>query len=115
MSGYERSDASVPAINKSLVGLLVLIAVSLVSMWALFAVLARTDGGQEPATPMEARRVLPPAPRLQVSNSADIEKMRAREREALASYGWVDKGAGIVRLPVERAMELLAERKKAGK
>jgi hypothetical protein len=28
----------------------------------------------------------------------------------LSSYGWVDREAGIVRIPIDRAMDLLAER-----
>jgi hypothetical protein len=37
----------------------------------------------------------------------------ARDREArkkqLGSYGWVDRKAGVVRIPIERAMELSAQ------
>jgi hypothetical protein len=36
--------------------------------------------------------------------------VRAEEQEKLSSYGWVEPNAGVVRIPVERAMELLAER-----
>jgi hypothetical protein len=36
--------------------------------------------------------------------------MRAAEDAALDSYGWVDKDAGIVRIPVDRAMEILAKK-----
>jgi hypothetical protein len=32
------------------------------------------------------------------------------ERDRLSSYGWVDREAGIVRIPIDRAMDLLAER-----
>ena len=34
------------------------------------------------------------------------KEMRAADTEALTHYGWVDQGKGLVRLPVERAMEL---------
>jgi hypothetical protein len=34
---------------------------------------------------------------------------RARKRARLASYGWVDRNAGVVHLPIERAMELVAQ------
>jgi hypothetical protein len=36
--------------------------------------------------------------------------MLAEENAALATYGWVDRDAGIVRIPIERAMELLVLR-----
>ena len=34
-----------------------------------------------------------------------IEKWRAETKKALSSYGWVDRGKGIVRIPIEQAME----------
>ena len=36
--------------------------------------------------------------------------MRAAESAVLESYGWVDREAGVARIPIERAMLLLAER-----
>jgi hypothetical protein len=36
--------------------------------------------------------------------------MQAEENAALTTYGWVDRDAGIVRMPIERAMEILVER-----
>jgi len=52
----------------------------------------------------------PPFPKLQLSAPADLEKFRAREEAELISYGWVDKKAGIVRIPIDRAMDLLLDR-----
>jgi hypothetical protein len=33
----------------------------------------------------------------------------ARKRERLGSYGWVDRNAGVVHLPIDRAMDLVAQ------
>ena len=41
--------------------------------------------------------------------SVALRELRARETEILNSYGIVDAGAGIYRMPIERAMKLLAE------
>ena len=38
-----------------------------------------------------------------------MQKMRQTEQELLQSYGWVDRAAGIARIPLQRAMELVAE------
>jgi hypothetical protein len=35
---------------------------------------------------------------------------RALEQTQLRSYGWVDRGAGLVRIPIDRAMQLYIER-----
>jgi hypothetical protein len=50
-------------------------------------------------------------PRLQTSENADLKKFRAKEEETLNQYAWEDKSQGIVRVPVEKAMALLAEAK----
>jgi len=51
-----------------------------------------------------------PEPRLIVTPAVDLEKLRAHEDEELKSYGWVDRGSGIVRIPIDRAMELIVQR-----
>ena len=53
---------------------------------------------------------LRPGPRLQVSPAKDLQEMRAVEERRLHSYRWIDLEAGIVSVPIERAMEILAER-----
>lgn len=55
------------------------------------------------------RAETPPAPRLQVDPSQDLQEMRRRDAAALDTYAWTDRGRGLVRVPIERAMELLLE------
>jgi hypothetical protein len=38
-----------------------------------------------------------------------LREVREKEAKDATSYGWVDKNGGVVRLPLERAMELTAE------
>lgn len=52
----------------------------------------------------------PPTPHLQTQPFKDIYLLRQHEAERLGSYGWVDKGAGVVRLPIDRAMEAVLEK-----
>ena len=40
----------------------------------------------------------------------ELRQMRAAEEAVLNSYGWVDKDSGRVRIPIERAMEILAKK-----
>ena len=51
-----------------------------------------------------------PQPRLETNETIDINKFRLQEEQTLNSYGWVDQEAGVVRIPIDRAMELLAQR-----
>lgn len=43
------------------------------------------------------------------SRRAALNELRQNHAKEASSYGWVDKDAGIVRLPIERAMELTVE------
>jgi hypothetical protein len=52
----------------------------------------------------------PPAPRLQVDPPADLAALRATEAAQLSSYGWEDRTTGVVRIPIDRALALTAER-----
>jgi len=52
-----------------------------------------------------------PTPRLQTDDGyQEITDMHAKEDLLLENYSWVDQGKGTVRIPIERAMELVAER-----
>lgn len=63
-------------------------------------------GEKPPATP--AARF--PQPQLQANAAAELVKAREQEDETLSSYGWVDRNAGVVRMPIDRAMQMVAER-----
>jgi hypothetical protein len=54
--------------------------------------------------------MLPPEPRLQVSAPKDLEQYKAAQGEILNSYGWIDQNAGVVRIPIERAMDILVQK-----
>src|SRR3954447_22247741 len=47
-------------------------------------------------------------PRLQSAPQVDLARYRAEQRQQLESSGWVDPQAGIVRIPIEEAMAILA-------
>lgn len=51
-----------------------------------------------------------PEPRLETNERSEINDFRLHEEEQLNSYGWVDKPAGVVHIPIERAMQLVAQR-----
>jgi hypothetical protein len=102
-SGYERSDA-----DPRLIGALALgIAVFLILTPYLLLALYPDAVGHAPVAKGLPQ---PPAPRLQVHPRSDLERLRADDQARLESYGWADRQGGIVRIPIEQAMRLLAER-----
>jgi hypothetical protein len=52
----------------------------------------------------------PPPPRLQTQPFKDVHLLRQEQLEKLSSYGWVDQGTGVVHIPIEDAMRIVAER-----
>jgi hypothetical protein len=112
-AGYEHTDASAPTILKFLLwlaGAAVLIHAGLALLFALF-VEQRVEH-EAPRYPLAVgeRSRLPPEPRLQRFPREDIMNFRTGEEAALHQYGWVDRNAGIVRIPIEDAMRLTLER-----
>jgi hypothetical protein len=47
---------------------------------------------------------------LQITAPQDLKRYRSEQDKALNSYGWVDPDAGIVRIPVTHAMEILLQK-----
>ena len=56
-----------------------------------------------------ALTVEPPQPRLQTDPSEDLEKFLVDEDKRLNTYYWIDKEKGIVHIPIQQAMQEIAE------
>ena len=88
--------------------LLLLFLIFFVALVALYAAL----NGQIQATKVSAFPVDTTAfqePVIQIDPVSDLESYKTQQQELLNSYGWVDKGAGIARIPIDRAIELTAQ------
>jgi hypothetical protein len=53
---------------------------------------------------------MPPPPNLLMNEPVNLQNFREHEAEVMETYAWQDKNAGVVRLPIERAKEILLER-----
>jgi len=109
--GHETRDISVTVVAWLGVGLIISAIAIYLAIAGLYRHFARQTSSPEPASRIALRRpmVVPP-PQLQVNPATDFERFRAAEDAQLNSYGWVDKKAGVIRIPIERAMDLIAER-----
>jgi len=82
-------------------------------VWLLFQYFASREAQRVPPEyPLAVSQGerMPPEPRLQTAPREDLRELRASEDELLSSYGWVDRNAGIVRIPINEAMRLTLER-----
>jgi hypothetical protein len=113
-AAHEHTDANSWIIAKFMAWLVVAAVIIHVGLALLFNVFVeqrveRTDP-RYPLAAGEGPRV-PPEPRLQRFPREDIMNFRLGEEAVLQNYGWVDKAAGTVRIPIQEAMRLVLERK----
>jgi hypothetical protein len=115
--GFEATDVSPNAIWLVTAGIVVSVAVVIMAVTWMFHYLIRRDLASQQRSEIDrvtkavaATRPNFPAPRLQVAPQVDLAALRAREDADLNGYGWVDRKAGVVRIPIERAMDLLVQR-----
>jgi hypothetical protein len=110
-AGHERSDVNVRLLSR--LGIIFVLGgiATLFLIWFVFdAFLGREQVKGPPPSPgldVDARR-LPPEPRLQAAPILDLARMRAAEEQIMNGYGWLDRSGGVVRIPVARAMDLIA-------
>jgi len=51
-----------------------------------------------------------PEPRLEANERTELNGFRSEEDQKLDTYGWVDQKAGVVHIPIEQAMQIVAQR-----
>jgi hypothetical protein len=109
---HEKTDASTQPIFRFAAGLAVSVAAAMVLMAMLFSYFTERETVLDTSvSPLASEAPLAPSgPQLQASPTVDLEKLRREEDDYLSSYGWVDQREGLVHIPIERAIELMAER-----
>jgi hypothetical protein len=133
---FERRDISVRAVLYFLVGLAIALFLSYFVVKGIYAFLTHRFEAQQPSVsplvanaPADTRKIPEdyktdsegadyekylqknfPEPQLETNERTELNKIRLQEEEKLATYDYVDKDAGTVRIPIDRAMELLAQR-----
>jgi len=125
--GYERSDIGVAPVLYFMLSLLVAGVFIYFLVDGIYSYLEkRSEAQQTPVSPLvtnapkDTRHLSAdykdylkqnfPAPQLEIDERSQLDKIRIDEEETLSSYDWVDQKAGTVRIPIDRAMDLLAQR-----
>jgi len=133
--GYEVTDANTRGIVVFIAGLFLSVFIFFVVCYALGRIINngmdRADGPvnkwnapnqiaprtaiqSNPAMEQEQLAKLTqqfPTPRLEVDDgNQDLADLHEREDLLLDHYSWIDRSRGTVRIPIERAMELIAQR-----
>jgi hypothetical protein len=120
---FEHEDLGARSVFEFLIGVAVMITVASLVVWGMYGYLDKYARRHQPVqNPLvqkaasDTRAVAPtdiekfPQPRLEKNERLEITDFRLQEERALNSYGWVDEKTGVVHIPIERAMQLVAER-----
>jgi hypothetical protein len=121
--GYERSDIGAAGVLYFLLGLAVAGLLAYFIVDGLYSYLdKRSEAEQAPVNPLvtnaptDTRRIPKdypktafPDPRLEDDERGQLNRIRLKEEETLATYDWIDQNAGTVRIPIDRAMDLVAQ------
>src|SRR5271165_5180144 len=122
--GYERSDIGVAGVLYFLLGLAVAGLLVYFVVDGLYHFLdKRSEAEQTPVNPLvtnapaDTRHIAKdypqsafPSPRLEEDERGQLNGIRLKEEQTLSTYDWIDENAGTVRIPIDRAMDLIAQR-----
>lgn len=109
---HERKDVDVVSLFTIILTLFVLCVVIFLAVTIMMHYFkshepSKTSGQANlPATQAEEF----PAPRLEVKSGASLADLRAAEDADLNSYGWIDRNSGTIRIPIDRAMQMILQR-----
>jgi hypothetical protein len=109
---HEESDVDIRAILRFGAWLAVVMVGIYAAVWLVFGFFDRRETAESVrAFPLAAGRSdVPPQPRLQAEPRQDLRALQQRDEALLTSYGWADREAGLVRIPIAEAMRLTVER-----
>jgi hypothetical protein len=103
-AGHEQREANVKVIVVSLGFLAVATFLIFLLVVGIFRYFYDTDKTGE----AQRQPVIPPAPRIEVAPYEQLQQLRVKEDRILNTYAYVDKSSGTVRVPIGRAIDLLA-------
>lgn len=106
LARYEWRDVPPRAVILTVAGLFATMAVSAGIVAALVSVLSRDAPARRPLADWTSSA----GPPLEIHEGAGRAALDAAARQRLDGYAWVDRAAGRVRIPIDRAMQVLAER-----
>jgi hypothetical protein len=107
-AGHEQTEVSVRLIVVSLGLLAVFTFIICLMVVGIFRYFYSSYGTAEAVR--QSQPVIPPEPRIEVAPFEQLQRLKAQEDHILNSYAYVDKQTGVVRIPIDRAIELLANK-----
>lgn len=111
-SGHDHTEANLSYVIWGGVGLALSMLIIMALVWGMFNVLKtteQTDANQQALSPLATPGQLPPEPRLTAKPYEELQNLRSHEDQVLNHYGWQDQKNGIVHIPIDKAMDMVAQ------
>jgi hypothetical protein len=107
-TGHETDDAKIRAIVYTGAALAVGAAMVFLLVFGIFRYMADHPLSTALPNPMAEADLpqIPPPPRTEVHPAIELKDLRSQEDQILSTYGWTDQQSGIVRIPIDRAIDL---------
>src|SRR4051812_19329723 len=109
-NGHERTDMDPKYILYFGAGLIIAGVFIHAGIWWMFHEFERQQAQRERQPVLVNVQKRTPEPHLQISPPEELQQLRRQEDQVLSTYGWVDRGNGFARIPIDRAMQLFIER-----
>jgi len=110
---HQGTDLRLRVIVYSVITFITIGALIHLGVWWLYRYAREQDRSRDVRrTFVETKPPIPPEPRLQVSPQDDFQEYLRKEQEILKGYAWTSRAEGKVRIPINRAMQLVVERQK---
>ncbi len=112
---HETTDVNLTGITRLAIVSLIVIVGILLFVLGFERVLAHFFADTTPPAPLSERAEtgkdrLPKSPvMLQTDEPGVLRQLRSEEDVILNHYAWVDKNQGVVRIPIDRALDLIAK------
>jgi hypothetical protein len=106
--GHEADSTDIHGVGLTGLGLAVGVAIVFLLVYGIFQYLVHHPFMLASPNPMAEtnEQQFPQSPRIEEHPASDLKELNMQEDRILSTYGWVDKNAGVVRIPIDQAVEL---------
>jgi hypothetical protein len=108
-AGWEKRDVNIKGLFQFAFWMAMVLFVTMVGMNFSFKAFKKSSTMGPTMSPMvkSSDRMIPSGPLLQVRPHQELQDYCAAQQQNVNTYAWVSQPSGVVRIPVDRAMELI--------
>jgi hypothetical protein len=106
--GHETTDVNIWAVGRFGIGLVVMTLLSVGLLIGVFRFFLDREAERDTREPKPT--AVFPHPQVLTNEPSNLARFRAEQEKAITGYGWVDQSKGVVRIPVDQAIDMLLKK-----